>query len=123
MKAMFVQETAGVRYATAIVQGYKPIETRNKNMLSALIGERVAVIRTGRQGKPTVVGYVTIDGALFLGKAWLDANRNKTLIPEGSRFDCKNSGKWCYFLSNPEECEPFVLPSSAIRHGRSWCEF
>lgn len=122
MKAIFVNEPGGIRYALAIVKGIKPIETRSRNMLKSCIGERVAVIRT-RSGKaPMIVGYVTITSALQLGKGWLDANRDKTLIPEGSKYDCKGASKWCYFLTDAEECDPYPLPSSAVRHGRSWCE-
>lgn len=120
MKGMFVQETrAG--YASAIVSGRKPIETRGKAMLSALVGERVAVVRTG--GKvPMVVGYVTVTRQDRAGVFWLDAHRDLTLIPKGSRFD-NYGAKWCYWLDDPEECNPYPLPADAVRHGRSWCEF
>ena len=123
MIGIFVNEN-GVRYAYAIVHGYKTIETRNRNMLSALIGKRVAVIRTKRNCNPLVVGYVTIESCFFckandFGKIW-----KEHLIPTGSQYDCNNGrGKWCYRLSDAEKCDPFELPSSAIRHGRSWCEF
>ncbi len=123
MKAMFVESTRCVPYARAIVQAYKPLETRGKNMLSALVGERVAVVETGRGKKPMVVGYVTVTKAERLGVFWLDTHRNLTLIPEGSRYDSHGKCKWGYWLSDPEECEPYPLPSSAVRHGRSWCEF
>lgn len=123
MKAMYVYQTKYIRYAEAIVLGLKPIETRNRNMLSALVGERVAVIRTMAGKKAMVVGYVTVTSAIRLGAKQLDANRDKTLIPPGSRFDCTGSGKWCYFLADAEICEPYEVPSSAVKHGRSWCEF
>lgn len=123
MKAMFVNEDGGIRYAQAIVQGYKPIETRKKNMLSALVGERVAVVRTRRGKSPSVVGFVDVVGSAHRNGKWMNENRDKTLIPPGSKYDCGSWAKWCYFLENPEACEPFPLPDTAIRHGRSWCEF
>ena len=122
MRGIFVNSD-GVKYAEAIVGGYKTIETRNRDMLRSLIGERVAVVRTGCKKKPTVIGYVHIDFALFLRRDEVAAASDRTLIPEGSKYDCTGRGKWCYFLSEPQECEPYPLPDNAIRHGRSWCEF
>lgn len=123
MNGIFVNENGSVRYASAIVNGIKPIETRTRNMLKDLVGKRVAVIRTRRGKCPMVVGYVTITDAGMASRAWLDDHRDLTLIPEGSSYDCKGSFKWCYFLDHAETCEPFALPASAIRHGRPWCEF
>ena len=123
MKAMFVNEDGGIRYAAAIVQGYKPIETRTKNMLAELVGERVAVIRTRRGKAPTVLGYVDVVSSAHRNGKWLDENRDKTLIPAGSKYDVNGWAKWCYFLENPAPCDPYPLPENAVRHGRSWCEF
>ena len=106
-----------------IVQRWKTIETRQKNMLSALVGERVAIVETGSRPGPMVIGYVDIVGSFFCSSTDFDKYRRETMIPAGSSFDCKGSGKWFYQLANAEPCEPFPLPSSAIRHGRSWCEF
>lgn len=122
MKGVFVNENGGIRYALAIVRRIKPVETRSKNMLSACVGERVAIIRTYRGKRPMVLGYADMVGSLLLSAEWLNANRHLTLIPEGSKYDT-GRGKWCYWFQNAEECEAYELPSSAIRHGRSWCEF
>ena len=125
MKAMFVNQLShqGVKYADAIADGIKPVETRSRNMLQALVGERVAIVRTMRGKAPTVMGYVTVCSATFKPWEWMDANRDLTLIPSGSKYDCTGRGEWCYFLRDAERCDPFPLPPSAIRHGRSWCEF
>lgn len=104
-----------------IAKGMKDVETRAKNMLSALVGERVAIVKTGRGSKPTIIGYVTITEARRLNWVWLEQNRNRTFIPAGSKYD--QPVKWCYFLENPEYCKPYELPANAVRHGRSWCEF
>ena len=125
MKGMFVNEN-GTRYAWAIVSGIKTIETRNRNMLSALVGERVAVIRTKSGEKPCVVGYVDITHSAWIPKATLNSKafRDMTLIPVGSEYDCTGSGKYGYFLAHAERVEPpMPLPENAVRHGRSWCEF
>ena len=123
MYGIFVNEDGGVPYAKAIVQGYKPIETRNRNMLRTLVGERVCVVRTKRNKRATIVGFVTIASAEFRSAEWLNEHRNETLIPPGSRHDCTGKGKWCYTLTDPREAPiPFPLPKYAIRHGLSFCE-
>ena len=122
-QGIFVNEDDGVKYAEAIVNGFKTVETRNKNMLSDVVGLRVAIIRTKRGKSPTIIGYADVTSAFRLNGKWLDGNRDKTLIPKGSKYDTGEWAKWCYFLENAEPCEPYPLPASAIRHGRSWCEF
>lgn len=123
MFGIFVNENGCIHYAQLIVKGYKPIETRNRNMLKSLVGERVAIIRTRRGKSPMVVGYATITAAVFHTKEEMEALRGLTLIPEGSEYDCKGRGKWCYYLDNPEVCEAYPLPQDRINHGRSYCEF
>ena len=123
MYGIFVNENGCIHYAELIVKGYKPIETRNRNTLKNLVDKRVAIVRTRRNKKPVVIGYVTITHAAFMSKDWLNDNRNYTLIPVGSMYDCTKSGKWCYWLGNPETCDPYELPKDAIRHGFSYCEF
>lgn len=123
MKGIFVNENGGIHYAQMIVKGYKPIETRHRNMLSACVGERVAIIRTRRNKKPMVLGYATVLWAEHYSKEYLDAIRNLTLIPTGSEHDAGRNGKWCYYMADPVVCDPYPLPSSTVRHGRSWCEF
>lgn len=54
MRAMFVNEDE-YSYAEEIASGVKTIETRSKNMLSALVGERVAIVSTRANRKPMVV--------------------------------------------------------------------
>ena len=123
MKGIFVRELpGGIPYASAIVHGHKPIETRSRRMLSGCVGDRVAVIRTGR-GSPVVVGYVKIVRESFCPADRFESFRDLTLIPPGSKFDCRGRGKWFYWLSRPEWCKPYPLPAGAIRHGRSWAEW
>lgn len=125
MKGIFVNEDGGIRYAQAIVQGYKPIETRSRNMLSACVGERVAIIRTRKGKSPMVVGYASIPYGYWMPQDIMNGEtmRSMTCIPAGSQYDSGPNGKWCYHMADPEECQPYPLPTSAVRHGRSWCEF
>ena len=123
MKGIFVNEDGGVPYAHAIVEGRKPIETRSRNMLRQLLGDRVAIVCTRRAKSPTIVGYATISTAIYYSAEKLDEMRDLTLIPEGSKYDCKIGSKWCYFMEDPETCDPYPLPDNAVRHGLSWCEW
>ena len=124
MNGIFVNSDGCVKYARAIVGKYKPIETRSRNMLKDLVGKtHVAIVETRRGKNPMVIGYVDVVKAEQKSGRWLAENRNLTLIPEGSKYDCGGKSKWCYYLENPMTCEPYPLPSTAIRHGRSWCEF
>ena len=124
MKAVFVADDHGIRYAEMIVKAYKTIETRRKNMLRLLVGERVAVVRTGNGRKPMIVGYVDIVGGSFCASAEeFEKNFYKHLVPYWSNYYTSANGKWFYHLANAEECTPYPLPENAVRHGRSWCEF
>lgn len=123
MYGIFVNENGGIHYAEAIVSGIKPIETRSRNMLKSLVGERVAIIRTRRNSKPTIIGYADIDNYAFCPWTLWEMHRDETLIPPGSQYDIKGRGKWMYYMSNPEKCEPYELPTDAVRHGRSYAEW
>lgn len=123
MYGIFVNADGSVDYADAIVSRKKKVETRKRNMLKPLYGKRVAIVKTKRNTKPTVVGYATITCMFHYPKEYLDNIRDHTLIPEGSRYDSDENGKWCYWMSWAEKCKPFLLPADAVRHGRSWCEF
>ena len=123
MKGMFVADWAWKPYAYLLAIGLKTIETRNKDMLSALVGERVAVISTRKGRQPIVVGYVTVTGKSFCKAEDFRKYDNQHLVPEGSKFDVHGKGKWFYHVADAETCDPYFLPTSAIRHGRSWCEF
>ena len=105
-------------YADLIVKGIKTIETRSRNMLSACVGERVAIIRTIRGKKPEVIGYADIyqhELSKYMASDVID-----TFVPHGSKY-CDN--RHFYYLSWATECKPYPLPKDAVRHGRSWCEF
>lgn len=122
MFAVYVNNPGCIPYADAIVGGYKPIETRTRDMLGKLVGERVAIIRTGRHRPAEIVGYVTITAKSYHTAAELEDMRDLTLIPPGSMFDCTGKGKWCYHLSDPESCDPIRLDTlHIVRRNRSFC--
>lgn len=115
--AIYVHESRAIPYARAVVQGYKPIETRTRDVLKSFVGHRVLVIRTAA-GKPSaVVGAVTVTGKTFLSSSALDDARDLTLIPPGSKYDCRGRGKWCYYLADPEEfSDPIPLDRLNVTH-------
>lgn len=123
MCGIFVNENGCIRYAELIVNGYKTIETRSRNMLKALVGKRVAIVRTRRGKLPMVVGYADITGSCFCPPSMYEQYRDQTLVPVGSKYDVSGKGKWFYYLENAEKCDPFPLPQAATRHGLSWCEY
>ena len=101
--AMYVHDTKETPYAVQIVKGLKPIETRTKNVLERFVKSRVLVIRTRSGHKAEVIGSAVIDKVYFHTPQEMEALRDKTLIPPGSKFDCHGKGKWCYYLTDPEE--------------------
>ena len=128
MKAVFINEDHGLLYAHWIAEGRKLYETRTKNTLLPLVGERVALCSTRNGKAPEIVGYADVVNYFFCNAGLFEMYRPDTMIPEGSKYNKFGmrdgiSGKWFYEMANPETCKPFPLPSSAIRHGRSWCEF
>ena len=122
LPAIYVHSSSGIPYAEAIVRGAKPIETRSRDVLARFVGQRVLIIRT-RNGKPSdVVGSAIISRKDFHTVQELDAMRDQTLIPPGSKFDCHGRGKWCYTMKLSMAYEKPV-PLSAytiISRTRSW---
>lgn len=127
MYGMFVNERGAGRYATWLANGSKTIETRRRDMLSALVGQRVAIVKTHRDVipfcGPVVVGYVTITRKMFCSVEDFQKYFKQHLVLPGSSYDATGRGKWLYFCEDAQTCKPFPLPKDAIRHGRSWCEF
>lgn len=123
MSGIFVNENGCIHYAKLIVDGVKVVETRNRDMLKSLVGKRVAIVRTRRGKNPMVIGYVTIAYKSYCYAEDFRLNEKYHLVPEGSAYDVHGKGKWFYWLEGAEECTPFPLPSDAVRHGMSWCEY
>ena len=121
---MFVHDTAKEPYAEQIANRLKLIETRKRDMLKNLVGQRVLIIRTRAGHKPDVLGTVLIYAKQYHTAQSLDAHRNLTLIPEGSKYDCTTGGKWGYWLSDAEKfTQPIPLDEFNVTHKtRSWAE-
>ena len=120
-----------IPFATLIAEGKKEVETRTRDMLGKLVGERVALISTGKNKWPMIVGLATITAKQFVPDHLLDTQEGRkiTCIPKGSKYDkysyskkAQCYGKWCYVMRWPEAFKPIPLPEDIIRHGRSYCE-
>lgn len=126
MVGIFVNEDE-YPYAEWIVRGLKKYETRNKDMLRYMLGNRVAIVSTKRGRKPCVVGYATITEKIKLYPCdwatshWQRYYREEAMIPFGSKYDDVSKGKVLYCMSNAEKCEPYTIPNDTVYHGRSWC--
>ena len=123
MKGIFVADNGFSRYAILLAMGAKVIETRSRNMLRACVGERVAIIRTMKHRPPMVVGYAKIVRVSFCEAERFQDFYSLHLVPPGSKYDANGKGKYFYWMAHAEECKPYELPASAVRHGRSWCEW
>lgn len=122
MYGIFINEDE-ILFARLIAAGLKRAEIRSRNMLKNLVGERVAIISTSRKHKPEIVGYADIVRSEFCPAPLWGMYRADTLVLQGSKYDCKEKGKYLYWVENAEECEPYPLPDNAVRHGRSYAEF
>ena len=113
-----------IPYVDLILSGKKKFETRTRNTLKALVGQRVYIAETGK-GKPVIRCMATIGEPLkILTNAVWDAFRERTCVPVGSPFDWKPDTKikWIYFLRDVTPVEPFTPPEGK-RHGIVWMEY
>lgn len=115
--AAYVHQTRHVPYADAIVDGYKVIETRSRNVLKDFVGERILIIRT-QSGKPSeIIGSVTITSSQFCPASDFPGYFNQHCVPPGSRYDCHGRGKWMYFLDDAVKFDaPIPVSSVTIAH-------
>ena len=69
-----------------------------------------------------MIGSALIASKSFRKAEELDAMRDQTLIPPGSKFDCHGKGKWCYDMKfSMEYSEPIPLASFIIvKRNMSW---
>ena len=102
----------------------KPIETRTRNMLRALVHQRVLLAETHRGKRPLVRCWATIGTPMAVRsrEEW-EHWREIACIPAGSRYDWQDntSVKWLYPIYDVAEIEPFT-PLEGVRHGRVWME-
>ncbi len=130
MYGIYINEDE-IPFAKLIAEGKKQLETRTRDMLGKLVGERVALVSTSKNRMPMIVGLATITAKQFVPDYLLDTQdaRGLTYIPKGSKYDkysynkkAQCYGKWCYVMRWPETFNPIPLTDNITRHGRSYCE-
>lgn len=102
----------------------KPFETRSKDMLGSLIGQRVVLAESAR-GKHLARCSVVIRSvrAVYSREEW-DALRPLHRVPVGNKYDWKPGTrvKYLYELTDLRRLRPFRI-MEYIPHGRSFAEF
>ncbi len=119
MKAIFVEQP----YANYITHNLKKWETRSKDVLGSLVGERVGIITKSKpSGKyDTLVGYATIKASAKVDAETLDMFRDWTCIPRGSKYDT-GKARHVYIMQDASCIMPRFV-NITKHHGRSWCEY
>lgn len=124
MYGIYVQSTRAIDYAIALVSGYKPLESRTRDVFKSLdLSQELAVIRTGRGRKPEIVGYITMEPGYHVTPEQFHRMYAGHLVPPGSKYDTDERGKWLYKVTSWRRLDmPVELPEH-INHGRSYTEF
>ena len=108
-----------------ILSESKLYETRTRNTLGKLIGDRVLLAETGH-GKPLVRCAATIDRiiAVYSRDEWDKYYSKYADVDSGSRYDWHDDTKvkYLYLLTDIQPVEPFC-PQLGRYHGRVWAEY
>lgn len=112
-------------FLSRIMYRTKRYETRTRNMLRALIGQRVILAETGRRGRPVARCMATINEPIVArSRSEWNLYRVAAGIEPDSQYDWQNStkAKYLYPLTDVEPLHPFPVPEG-VRHGRVWMEY
>lgn len=110
--------TKSAPFVRQILDLEKSFETRTRNMLKDLVGERVYIIETGH-GTPMVAGRATIASVEPVPYENEKMRESAKII--GTPYDIKpGSLKWFYKLENVEKLSPVPVPDNRVNHGRSY---
>lgn len=96
-------------FTSQIFNRSKIIETRTADVFKSLVGQRVAIIRTGL-GAAECVGFVDIVGVkYYTTRTAFDRDKSLHLVT-GGKYDFPTGGmKYGYILNNPVRCTPFKV--------------
>lgn len=103
-----------------LLSGRKKLESRNRNTLHSLVGERVFIIKTG----VGIVGSCRLGHPIIISsQAQYESYRPFTMVAPGSRYDYTGGKKYLYPVYDPIQYPVAVkIPERAVRHGRVWIE-
>lgn len=108
-----------------IISGRKSFETRTRDMLRSLVGQRVLLAETGR-GRPVVRCSALIEySCVARSRAAWETVRNACCIPEGSVYDWQPDTKikHLYWITDVVPVPVPFTPPEGVRHGRVWMEY
>lgn len=107
-----------------ICRGWKPFETRSRNMLGGLVGERVILAESSRGQRLARCSAVIKSVREVRTREDWDALRPLHRVPAGNKYDWKDDTKvkYLYELSRIRLLVPFRIPSGTS-HGRTWMEY
>ena len=110
-------------FIALILLRMKRDETRPRDVFKTILGERVALIESGKNGKPAMIrGYATIGTPRRV--SYDDTRARKAAHIMGTPYDITPGGyKVFYPMINPRRCKPYPLPADHVNHGRSYTEF
>lgn len=102
----------------------KPYETRSKNMLGALVGQRVIFAESARGARLARCSGVIKSVLTVTSPEQWEALRPMHRVPVGNMYDWKPETKikYLYEFANIRILRPFRIPEG-IPHGRSWMEY
>ena len=105
-----------------IIALLKTYETRKRDMLHDLVGQRVAIIETGKGKRPMVRAMATVTESVTV--PFHDRAMREAAMIFRTEYDIipKNT-KVFYKLENVEAVKPYPVPENRVNHGRSWTEF
>lgn len=122
MRGMYVHCSKRLPFVDWMLSRVKPWETRGRDMLGDLVGERVAIIETGRSPVAMIRGYATITRKKTVSYDNVRARRAARIL--GTPYDIKpGKTKVFYRLEHVTRCKPYPLPAQHSNNGRAWTEF
>ena len=111
-----------IHFLNLILSGAKVYETRTRDMLRRLVGQRVYLAETGTGPVPMVMASAVIASARSVPFSDVAARDAACIV--GTPYDIKPDGsKVFYRLTDVQPVAPFPVPACRINHGRAYTEF
>lgn len=111
-----------IPFLDLILSGMKAYETRSRDMLRSLVGQRVYLIETGTGPVPMVRASAVIASSRVV--SFSDVAARQAACIAGTPYDIRPDGtKVFYRLEDVQPVAPFPVPACRINHGRSYTEF
>lgn len=103
----------------------KPFETRSRDMLGTLKGQRVIFAESAKGARLARCSAVIRSVMTVTSREQWEALRPLHRVPVGNMYDWKpeTKVKYLYELANIRILRPFRIPEEGIPHGRSWFEY